>query len=474
MMFALVLSFLLPVCAAFLLLCLVWPGGRHVRTDIGTKVCLAVGIGIGLSSCLFFILMNIGLTGRAAVIVDGTLQVITIIALAMVMVSRGFTWSSEHHGKRGGPMDIVGLLTIAFYFVLLVQIFVFIALSFSRPHGGWDAWAIWNMRARFLARAGADWREAFSPTLGVPHLDYPCLIPMSIARAWLYGNHESPIIPVIISLLFTFSTVGLMVSALSLLKNRYTGLMAGLVLMGTPVLFQQSLLQYADIPLAYYILSTLVLLTLHGRDAPGRKRYLILAGLMTGLSAWTKNEGLLFLVAILFSYAILVVFRKGRGALWPQSFPILAGLMIVLPAIVLLKAHFASSNEDVSPQNLDVSAKQLFEPARYQDIAFGFILRITSYGDGRLSPFAVLIPLLFLLGLDPGYRSERGLRTAALVLPFMFMGYVMVYLITPNDLGWHILTSRDRLLLHLWPSFLFSFFLLVKSTEGDVRSSTPC
>ncbi|MDP7078247.1 MAG: hypothetical protein QF415_00045, partial [Candidatus Undinarchaeales archaeon] len=59
-------------------------------------------------------------------------------------------------------------------------------------------------------------------------------------------------------------------------------------------------------------------------------------------------------------------------------------------------------------------------------------------------------------------------------LPFMFMGYVMVYLITPNDLGWHILTSRDRLLLHLWPSFLFSFFLLVKSTEGDVRSSTPC
>ncbi len=29
--------------------------------------------------------------------------------------------------------------------------------------GGWDAWAIWNLRARFLARPTLTWTNAFAP-----------------------------------------------------------------------------------------------------------------------------------------------------------------------------------------------------------------------------------------------------------------------------------------------------------------------
>ena len=35
----------------------------------------------------------------------------------------------------------------------------------SNPYGAWDAFAIWNQRARFFAQPDDTWRRAFSPLL---------------------------------------------------------------------------------------------------------------------------------------------------------------------------------------------------------------------------------------------------------------------------------------------------------------------
>ena len=45
------------------------------------------------------------------------------------------------------------------------------------------------------------------------------------------------------------------------------------------------------------------------------------------------------------------------------------------------------------------------------------------------------------------------------VLGAMLAGYFFVYLTTPHDLAWHVNTSMDRLLIHLWPSTLLAVFL---------------
>jgi hypothetical protein len=54
---------------------------------------------------------------------------------------------------------------------------------------------------------------------------------------------------------------------------------------------------------------------------------------------------------------------------------------------------------------------------------------------------------------------------AAGALGLTLAGYAFVYLTTPQDLAWHLRTSLHRLLLQLWPSALFVFFLLVKTPE---------
>jgi len=38
-------------------------------------------------------------------------------------------------------------------------------------------------------------------------------------------------------------------------------------------------------------------------------------------------------------------------------------------------------------------------------------------------------------------------------------GYFAVYVITPNELYWHLRFSLNRLFLQLWPAVIFLFFL---------------
>jgi len=49
----------------------------------------------------------------------------------------------------------------------------------------------------------------------------------------------------------------------------------------------------------------------------------------------------------------------------------------------------------------------------------------------------------------------------------MFCGYFVVYLWTPNDLAWMLGGSLERLLLQLWPTFLFVLFMVLRPIEAE-------
>ena len=122
-------------------------------------------------------------------------------------------------------------------------------LSLRSPLGFWDAWAIWNLRARFIVRAGSDWRDAFSLS-GWSHPDYPLLLPLSVARLWQYLGRESSVAPTAIAILFTFSTVALAWAALAILSKPSQATLAALLLLGTSALVMHGASQMADVPRA--------------------------------------------------------------------------------------------------------------------------------------------------------------------------------------------------------------------------------
>ncbi len=87
----------------------------------------------------------------------------------------------------------------------------------------------------------------------------------------------------------------------------------------------------------------------------------------------------------------------------------------------------------------------------------------------RLNPGAVSIILLAVYLLFAGIRIDKGdrpglLQTGAILL-LMLAGYFFVYVMTPLDLTYHLVTSLNRLFLQLWPSVILLVFMIARTPE---------
>ena len=336
-----------------------------------------------------------------------------------------------------------------------------VGIYWQTPLGDWDAWTIWNQRARFLFRAGQQWRQAFSPEFA--HTDYPLLLPSSNARLWSYLGTDCPWAPWLLGTLFTFATVGVLVSGVCRLRSRSQGLLAGLVLLGMVPFVQRGALQYADVPLSFFFLSAVVLLAHYdASERPGRG-ILVLSGLLAGLAAWTKNEGALFLLVLPVARCAATWRRCGAREVFRELVYWTAGALPVLAVVALQKVCLAGSNDLVDGQNWQATVARLLDPHRYWYVAQALMLNALRIAR----PFAVVLSLCFLLlGVaKKRARGTAGLPTAGAVLPLMLAGYFLVYVTTPCDLHWHLATSAGRLLLHLWPLCIMVLFLCLATPE---------
>jgi hypothetical protein len=73
----------------------------------------------------------------------------------------------------------------------------------AEPYGGWDGWAIWNLHARLMLRAGMEWPALLAePAISWTHPDCPRLLPAAVARPWAWGGAESPAAAALISVAF--------------------------------------------------------------------------------------------------------------------------------------------------------------------------------------------------------------------------------------------------------------------------------
>jgi hypothetical protein len=361
------------------------------------------------------------------------------------------------HGFRAAPR-----LVVAVVFMVLVGAGIALVCRLALlPHGDWDAWAIWNLRARFLHRGGEHWADTFTNDIIWSHPDYPLLVSANVARLWAYAGGETTLAPQAVAAVFTLATLGLLVAAVARLRGPTQGLLAGLMLASTPLFLQVGSNQYADVPLGYYILATVVLLGFH--EGPEKNGGLnALAGAMAALAAWTKNEGLLFVVVIVAVRLVVVTCSRGWKSWAREAAAFGLGAAAVAACVVYYKACLAPVNDLVAGQGTDATWARLSDLHRYWLVAKWFGADLAAIGPGTLFVLAVYFALL---GRGPRSSGRSGRLTAWLVLALMLAGYFGVYLTTPNPLEAHLHTSLDRLLIQLWPLTLFAFFLTVASPE---------
>ncbi|MGA3211068.1 MAG: hypothetical protein ABSD20_07145 [Terriglobales bacterium] len=359
---------------------------------------------------------------------------------------------------------IVVYLLCAFFFVAAFNAARYgIRFAIAHPNGSWDSWGIWTLRARFLFRSETQWRNAFSPVLGWSHVDYPLLLPASIVRVWTYLQHEAPLAPTMLGLSFLVCTVGLVMSSLALLRSKSQGLLAGGVLVTTPFLLGHSVSGYAESPLMFFMLATIVLVVMAGDTA--MPRFYVLAGIFAGCAAWTKNEGLFFLVCCVVAIALPGIWGRSRNSLrYALLFVLGTSPMLVL--LILFKVQIQFNNWLFSSGNGSLSVwARLATPSRYFLVARYYGRELLQFGEWRITLLPFLLAYFILLGRTHGLRQRLGTLASMGALTLALIGEFFVYIVTPTDMEWLLSTSLNRLILQLWPAAVFIFFMVTRSPE---------
>ena len=413
------------------------------------KLFLGIGVGLGITSLEYFLYL-LFFAGQHFFIY---IQVGISLVVLLISISRGKIRYKISFPRFQLKFWQLGLLVTVILTIMFSTLGA-LAVWNHRPSGTVDAYMIYNRTARFVYRDQANWLQSFSKQLDITlQANYPLLIPLNIASGWNIIGHETNDVPLVFSGLFMFACAGLFVSAIAMTKSIWHAGVGLIVLLNTTFFIMNGASQTADVPLSFFILSTVALIYLYVyKQEP---RLLILAGLTSGLAGWTKNEGELFIIST-FAELIISFFKRYS---WRSLGLYLAGLIIPFAFILYFKL-FLAPPADLLTNGFSQSIHQILDWPRHSTILNAFKSGILGFGESELGIIPVLLIYAVIFNVAWNKRLQPAYMAIFLMLVFQMAGYYFIYLITPNSVDWQLTFSLNRLLLQIYLAFLFLFFVL--------------
>ncbi len=453
-----------------------WPSrqtGLRSRgmADLMLRIGLSMGLGLFVGSVSYLLLMRLGYMGLPGLL----LLDIVLLAAAWGLVRIVRPARSEHPspdevtGQGFGIASVVLVVGLTSA-MLLAAAFAYRAFHHT-PMGAWDAFAIWNLKARFFYGAhGADaqsWRSAFDQSIAWSHTDYPLLVPLGVARVWIYAGRESLELAAAQSVLYSLMGALVLFGAITRLRGPTSGCFALATLVTSAAALSAAADQLADVPVGFFFLASLVVLVLAADGVEVGPGVLPLVGILAGAAAWTKNEG--FLMAVACTAAVLAAPAMDRGESQVRRVGRFAlGLLVPLLCVAYLKLGLGGESDLLAGQSWQSFAK-LFEPARHAAILASFASSALSLTGWPL--LAILGLLAFAVGRAPAQGTNHGFRCLVLAMTIQLAGLYLVYLTTPRDLAWHLGSSNLRLFVQLWPSLVLLVFVSLGRPSPALASS---
>ena len=412
---------MIGLAAGFVAARRVWPGGPGI---LGTTLCLASAF--GFVSLIQYAWLVAGKPGLAA------LAALECAALgAALAIPRTPARSSRPEGAPPPPRALRVLLAFAGTAAAIAMAHTFREF----PHGAWDAVDLWNLRAVGFLRGGLDATLATAR-----HADYPLLVPLVIAHAWAWTGQRE-IVGMAVAVVFAACSVGILAGATARLGRTRAAVIVTTVLLASPLWAFQAASQRADVPLSCFVLGTAAALALHARSR--EPRLLVLAGVQLGCALWTKNEGLLFALAVTVAW-LATADRPARRGSWR----IAVGAAPFALALLHHKLTCGATTDLLAGQGA-LTWERLGDADRWLATAAAFAR------DGAFYPL-VAGALFAILAKDPGGGSPSRAGFVWVTLALMLAGDFTVYVLTPRDLAWHLESSLERVLLQIWPLALFA------------------
>jgi hypothetical protein len=333
-----------------------------------------------------------------------------------------------------------------------------VMLARMNPIGNWDAFALWNLKARFMFRGAHHWSDLFNSHL--VHVRYPLLLPALIARLWSDVGFETAAVPRAVAIGFMLLTLGLLFAALDDLRSRTQACLGLIAVVSMPSLMVCTSYQGADTPLGFYVLAAIVCVVIAPAGPDRSEVSLGLAGMFTAFAVWTKNEGRIIGPALFLALGVVTAAERGLRMAASTIRPFLAG---AAPAILLLwltDAMFIKTPSEYVNQPISAMLGRIADPQRHWMILSAFFAFVSQ------TPSLLLLVILLALGHPSrGLNRLRAARVTLATVAVSAAGYYAVYLTTPYPLDWQLSTSLDRLFIQLWPTLVFLVFVVADTPE---------
>ena len=392
---------------------------------------LAVGVGLGISSQIVFYVL----------LLSGHIDPVLIIGFHLFVLCLLFSYRRRYLNRdiHASSWNVRSVLILV---IILSGLFILAtSLALSRPWGEWDGWSFWNYRAHFIFNAGYDWPRLFEFNMQGHH---PWMLPLIIIGGWCFAGREQAVIPMAIGIIFTVSTVGLLVTALKKYVPIFWAVLGGVFLASIPFYPFEGTDQYADIETAYFILLSSI--AIMGLLKSPTVKNAVWTGLCLGLTAGVKDNSIVAVLLLL----ILIVVQLHRLALGNLIKPMLWGLVTFGISVVLMK-FFESS--DTCNAGYAVFLPGLLDWHKWALIGLFSWKSLTSplWGGLWLLALAVLI-----------VQRARWLRLEIrLLVKFIIVyifSYFFMFVASALKLEWLLSVSFDRLLFLLAPTVIFVMF----------------
>ena len=410
------------------------------RIDLPLLWITSIGIGISLSGhVVFYTLFTVGKYSHAFI---WTVHAILFLVLCAA------NWNAFQKSKEPilPPLPTDKNLWIGIAVISLLLLPLWREANFY-PFGGWDAWACWNLKSKFILLGGEHWKNMFDPVMWRSNNQYPFLLSLINAWGWSFSKTPSTTIPLISTILFTLLTAMLMFVSLYRLTKKIVSIIPPLVLFTVPFVNTLSISQYSDIVLAFYLLGSFVFLVAAREEK--NIGFAVLAGCFCGILSFTKTEGTLASVLVAgLSVPYLWNHKDARSLLWPFGGALAA---CSLPTL-LFQMFWAPGNESFVNGLTSVDT-----PATFLRLKIILMFLFAELVSIKWNELWIILVCGLLLSKTRGFKNALWIVPAFLTL---YLGAALAYYFinTHFEIIWWLQTTLNRVLYSILPIIVWWVF----------------
>jgi hypothetical protein len=327
----------------------------------------------------------------------------------------------------------------------------------------WDAFAIWQLKAKVLAIHALRPRPHYftDVSLSFSHLRYPILVPMlsagvhAMSHTLYTGLEKAP------ALLLTIGLGAAVYSAVRMHKGIVPAITSAALILTLPALLNYAGSGTADLPLAaFYGASILSLLRWQSER---QNRDLLLFAIFTAALPWTKNEGIAIAAGNIVALFLMTPKPLAARYLRREIFAAVFVLALYLPWHFYTR-HLPRTDENYS--NLLTRANLLSGFARLPTILAALLGETVALYNWGI--FWLLLAAAAMINCRRIFT--RPVATLWILLILQFLSLLPPFMVVAN---WNLVellrVTQDRLLLHLAPAaaILIGLYWPFEETASD-------